>query len=342
MSLKFQTSGRNPFIFFAPLALSVLVLVPTLYFNTRQTPGKPASIRSEPSPDHSEPPPVRESQPSSSFAGSERGGHFTAADFARHVAELRKKLPGRGFTIIIQTPFVVVGDGTPAAVKSQAETVRWAVAKLKQDYFEKDPVEILDIWLFKNEASYRKHALALFNDEPDTPYGYYSSEHKALIMNIETGGGTLVHEIVHPFVEANFPGCPAWFNEGLGSLYEQSGEVDGHIHGYTNWRLPGLQRAIRDRAVPSFKTLMATDTRAFYNEDKGTNYGQARYLCYYLQERGLLVKFYKEFYAHRTQDPTGYQTLQTILNEPDMNAFQQKWEKFVLDLGEEFTLKVSP
>ena len=24
-------------------------------------------------------------------------------------------------------------------------------------------------------------------------------------MNISTGGGTLVHEIVHPFIEANFP-----------------------------------------------------------------------------------------------------------------------------------------
>ena len=25
-----------------------------------------------------------------------------------------------------------------------------------------------------------------------------------------TGGGTLVHEIVHPFLRANFPECPAW------------------------------------------------------------------------------------------------------------------------------------
>jgi hypothetical protein len=325
MMLKFQTSNRSPFIFFAPLALSVLVLIPTLYFNTRQIPGKPSSI-------YSELPPASEPQ---------SGGGFTDADFARHVAQLKKKLPGRDFTIIVQSPFVVIGDGTPAAVRSQAETVKWAVAKLKQDYFTKDPQEILGIWLFKNEASYRKHTLALFNDEPDTPYGYYSSAHKALIMNIETGGGTLVHEIVHPFVEANFPDCPAWFNEGLGSLYEQSGDLDGHIHGYTNWRLPGLQSAIRARSLPSFKTLTATSTSEFYNQDKGTNYGQARYLCYYLQERGLLVKFYQEFYAHRSDDPTGYKTLQTILNEPDMDAFQKKWEKFVLELSEEFTLKVS-
>jgi hypothetical protein len=335
MSLNFQTSNRATFILFAPLALSVLVLVSTLYFSTRQTPGE--QFNSSPPESHALMPSLKEPEKESASGGPRR---FTDADFASHIAQLKKKIPGREFTIIIESPFVVIGDGTPAAVRSQAGTVRWAVEKLKQDYFEKDPVEILDIWLFKDEASYRKHTRALFKDEPDTPYGYYSSAHKALIMNIETGGGTLVHEIVHPFVEANFPDCPAWFNEGLGSLYEQSGEQDGHIYGYTNWRLPGLQSAIKARAVPSFKILTATDTRGFYYGDKGTNYGQARYLCYYLQERGLLIKFYKEFYANRRTDPTGYRTLQAVLNEPDMDAFQKKWEKFVLDLRVEFTLLV--
>lgn len=207
MSIKSQRPNSRALILFAPLALSVLVLLPILYFNTRQTPGKQQVS-------HAELSPVREA-PS--------GGSFTDADFARHIEQLKKKIEGRSFTILVQSPFVVIGDGTPAAVKAQSETVRWAVDKLKQDYFDKDPAEILDIWLFKNEASYRKHARLLFNDEPDTPYGYYSSSHKALIMNIETGGGTLVHEIVHPFIEANFPNCPAWLNEGLGSLYEQSG-----------------------------------------------------------------------------------------------------------------------
>ena len=141
---------------------------------------------------------------------------------------------------------MVIGDETQGAVRERAEgTVKWAVDRLKQDFFANDPKEILDIWLFKDAASYEKHARLLFGETPTTPYGYYSSTHKALIMNIETGGGTLVHEIVHPFMEANFPACPPWLNEGLGSLYEQCGDVDGHIHGFTNWRLPGLQRADR-------------------------------------------------------------------------------------------------
>ena len=111
--------------------------------------------------------------------------------------------------------------------------------------------------------------------------------HQALVMNIATGGGTLVHEIVHPFMAANFPGCPSWFNEGLASLYEQCGEREGRIRGETNWRLPGLQQAIRADRVPSFESLMSTTTRQFYDKDPGTNYSQARYLCYYLQEQGM-------------------------------------------------------
>lgn len=257
----------------------------------------------------------------------------TDMDFARHVAQLRKRLPAKEFSIVIQRPFVVIGDEPLATINEHAEhTIKWAVDKLKQDFFSKDPQGILDIWLFKDAASYEKNTLLLFGEKPSTPYGYYSSTHKALIMNIATGGGTLVHEIVHPFVEANFPACPPWLNEGLGSLYEQSGEVGGHIHGFTNWRLPGLQRAINSGKVPSFKSLTEMNGHSFYDEDKGTNYGQARYLCYYLQEQALLIKFYQEFRTHQKEDPTGYKTLQRVLGEADMDGFKTKWEKYVLTL----------
>src|SRR5688500_12493420 len=151
-------------------------------------------------------------------------------------------------------------------------------------------------------------------------------------MDISTGGGTLVHEIVHPFIEANFPECPPWFNEGLGSLYEQSAEQDGHIRGLTNWRLAGLKNAIRAGRVPSFRDLMAADVDAFYNDDRGTNYAQSRYLLYYLQEKKLLVRYYREFYSKRADDPTGYETLKRVLGEADMDAFKGRWETFVMGL----------
>ena len=260
---------------------------------------------------------------------------FTAADYAQHVMRLKKKVPGPEFSIVIQPPFVVIGDEPAGDVRRYAErTIKWAVDRLKAAYFEKDPAEILDVWLFRDKESYEKHCRAIFKHAPTTPYGYYSDSDRALVMNIATGGGTLVHEIVHPFMAANFPGCPAWFNEGLGSLYEQCEDKDGLIHGLTNWRLAGLQEAIRKKQVPSFQALCTTTDDRFYADGRGTNYAQARYLCYYLQEQGLLQKFYRRFAGNRAKDPSGYETLKAVLGRDDagMKTFQREWEAYVLRL----------
>ncbi len=258
---------------------------------------------------------------------------FTSADYAQHMMGLKTRIPGNDFSAVIEPPFVVIGDEGRRVVKLHAEeTVRWAVKRLKAAYFEKEPASIIDIWLFKDEDSYEKYAREIFNDEPSTPFGYSSSEHKALVMNIGTGGGTLVHEMVHAFMDADFPACPAWFNEGLASLYEQSSGDSTRIWGLTNWRLASLQKAIKEKRVSSFDMLIHTTRNEFYNEDRGINYAQARYLCYYLQENGLLRKYYRLFKAGRAKDPTGYDTLKAVLGEKDMAAFQKKWEKFVLGL----------
>jgi len=258
---------------------------------------------------------------------------LTDADYAEHVNKVKRQTPNNKFTILVEKPFVVVGDDSPEEVKRRAtDTVRWTVEHIKKQYFAKDPDHIISCWLFKDKESYDKYTKFIFDDTPTTPYGYYSYKHKALIMNIGTGGGTLVHEIVHPYMAANFPECPSWFNEGLASLYEQAGEVRGRIVGYPNWRLPGLQRAIKAENINSFEKLCGTTTQQFYGDEKGTNYSQARYLCYYLQEQGLLEKYYQAFVKNKKSDPTGYQTLKSLLGEKDMDDFQKRWEKFVLKL----------
>ena len=253
------------------------------------------------------------------WAAEASAAGFTNAQYAAHIAALKKKLPSKEFSIVLEKPFVVVGDLPAADLRKRwaAGTVRWPAVKLKAAYFKKDPIHILDIWLFKDEASYEQHSKALWGSKPSTPYGYYSSFNRALVMNIATGGGTLVHEIVHPFVEANFPDCPAWFNEGLGSLYEQSTERNG---------------SSAPASCPPSRRLPGRATAVFYTSARGNNYAQARYLCYYLQERGLLRKYYRAFHANRKTDPTGYGTLVATLSKPDMAVFQKRWEGWVLKL----------
>ncbi len=253
---------------------------------------------------------------------------------ARRVAELEALYGAgeRGWVVLAEPPFVVVGDGSLEQVESHARgTVRWAVEKLEAAYFERAPSELITIWLFETTESYERHALELFGERPDTPYGYYSGSDRALVMNIGTGGGTLVHEIVHPYMATNFPACPTWFNEGLASLYEQSAERDGEIIGLTNWRLAGLQAAIRANDLPTFRELCESG-EGFYTADRGSNYAQARYLCHWLQEQSLLHRYYREFSTQgHVEDPTGYATLVALVG-PDMDDFRARWEAFVIGL----------
>ena len=85
-----------------------------------------------------------------------RASDRTDADFAAHIEQLKKKLPSEDFTIVVQKPFVVIGDEPADDVKEHSvRTVKWAVDKLKQEYFSKDPKEIIDIWLFKRQGFVR-------------------------------------------------------------------------------------------------------------------------------------------------------------------------------------------
>ena len=248
------------------------------------------------------------------------------AELAERAEALERTWGKRGFTVLVEAPFVVIGDDPPDRVRDHARgLVRWSVRLLEKELFDERPEPVIEVWLFKDARSYRKHTWKIWKEKPTTPFGWYSPEHRALIMNIDTGGGTLVHEIVHPYVEADFPDAPAWLNEGLGSLYEGVTEKDGRIWGVPNWRLRGLKEGLRAGQVPSFATLFASTAAEFYDMDHG--YGQARYLCLWLQERGLLVDFYEKLRAGG--DPT--KTLEQLTGKK-LDAFQREWQPWVLGL----------
>ena len=63
-----------------------------------------------------------------------------------------------------------------------------------------------------------------------------------------------------------------------------------------------------------------------------TGYAQARYLCLYLQEKGLLHRYYDAFSAGVAADPTGYKTLVRVLGDPDMARFETQWQAWALAL----------
>lgn len=257
------------------------------------------------------------------------------ADLAQAARVARELISGSpsAFHIVAEGPWLLVGDGGAAEVEARRKTVAWTTQQLRADFFPRDPPDVWTIWLFADDASYVGHTEAFFGRTPHTPYGYADGERRALVMNIGTGGGTLVHELVHPFIDANLPGCPPWINEGLASLYEHVGERGGHIWGFPNWRLPGLQVAIREGDLPSLRWLTAATPDEFYGESGGTNYAMARYLMQYLQDEGHLRPFVAAYTAGRGADPTGYQTLLDTVGADDVAAFSARWEAWALGLS---------
>jgi len=258
---------------------------------------------------------------------------LTDADYAQYVMKLRRDI-SPDFTIVVARPFVVIGNEPFADVDFRARvTVKWTVDQLKSLYFTDDPDRIITIWIFDDGSSYARYTRLLLDEEPISPFGFYAPEREMMLMNIALGNGTLVHEIVHPFVERNFPECPPWFNEGLGSLYETTIERDGRIWGRTNWRLTGLQEAIRFLELGTFEELFAMDEDEFYGDLSGNNYAQARFLLQFLQETGRLVDFYHTFRQGFFHDPTGAESLRSVLGEDDLLEFQRYWQRWVMGLG---------
>lgn len=245
-------------------------------------------------------------------------------------AALEARLRGQGFTVLVEPPFVVIGDESPATVRHHAAGIlRWSIRLLEAEYFKARPAKLIEIWLFRNKASFVRGARKFFGDEPDTPYGYYSSEHEAMVMNIGPGAGTLVHEVVHPYVEANFPEAPAWFNEGLASLYERPTEKKGRIWGLPNWRLPNLKKEIAAETLPALGKLLGTSRDEFYNAEFDA-YAYARYLLLYLQDQGKLTEFYRKFTADK-DDPTGRKALEAVVGEP-IDRFEPRWRRWTVAL----------
>jgi hypothetical protein len=259
-----------------------------------------------------------------------------AKEDVRFTESLRRKAAlvardlGAECTVVVHAPFVIAGDMNKENLNRwYRETIAPAAEAFGDTYFDVEPNEPITVLLFTGDESYNRFAKQLFGDEAISVYGYYKPHTRTLVMNIATGGGTLVHELAHALMAFDFPDVPDWFNEGLASLYEQCrfGERDGHrtIEGLVNWRLPSLQRAIQAKKLDSLESLITSND--FRGRNVGLNYAHARYFCMYLQEHGLLAKYYRAFRESRQDDPKGLMTAQHVLGEkwPKLDQDFQTW-----------------
>ncbi|MBI5779322.1 MAG: hypothetical protein HZA49_07690 [Planctomycetes bacterium] len=246
------------------------------------------------------------------------------------MAEMKEEL-GDGYLIDYAAPYVIAGNiPRPELDRIRDGTIKGCSAALYQDYFEKKPDYLIKVYLFKDAETYEDYCVRIGGRKPSSPYGFYQDATRSLIMNIGTGTGTLVHEMVHALIKPDFPDAPAWFNEGLGSLYEQCRiESGGSLRGLINWRYQGLMEGKAENKLRPLKDLLKLTEDEFYGQGKGLNYAQARYFCLYLQEQKVLSKFYKRFRDDFKGDQTGTKFVEQLLNK-SIDSIDNDWQKWVI------------
>lgn len=271
-------------------------------------------------------------------------GPFTPAELEAERASLQDDA-GPPFQSAVVAPFVILAEGHSGDSRDRttlddaAQTVTWARDRLRASFFEREPGKIVSIWVFADEESYMRGASATLGTIPTTPYGFYRPCKRQLVVNAGLGWGTMVHELVHAFMAADFPEAPTWMNEGLASLFEAprdavptagTGAPAASIRGEVNWRLPALRDAIArgGRAAPSFEEMFEGSRGDFDGKRGALLYATSRYLLYYLQENGQLVAFYRAFRSAVGSDPTGRATLARV-TQKDMPALRRAFEAFV-------------
>ncbi len=224
------------------------------------------------------------------------------------------RIDDRSFHSVVRPPFVVIGNLPAGRLGRIADgsVVRPAQA-MWRSYFTRKPTDVITVYLFGDGASYRKGAKKLFNDTDLPHFGYYKPARRTMVMNINTGTGTLVHELTHALISYDFPRVPTWFNEGLGSLHEQCYVRPDRVVGAVNWRLPALQKAIADGKLRPLRELIGRDD--FYGARRGLNYAQARYFVMYMQHKGSLGKFYKDLRRRHADGGTSSEAVEAVFGK---------------------------
>jgi len=221
------------------------------------------------------------------------------------LAALREQV-GESFRVARRGPFLVAADLDREAFATLVDGVIACCRQcLRKDYFTTEPDRVITVYVLRNEATYTAYLRLLFHMDPISPYGHYGYSQRYIVVNYDTGPGTLVHEMTHALMAPDFPQAPIWISEGLASLYEQCRVENDSLKGDPNWRLPELRRALDAGTTTSLAKLMAMDVSEFRAKQESLHYAESRYFCKFMEERGVLRQVYSTFRDRHAEDLTG-------------------------------------
>ena len=120
-------------------------------------------------------------------------------------------------------------------------TISWLHGHMMRDFCRIAPETAeKSIYLFRDKDSYDYYTRQWIGRSVRGVRGLMTKD--KIMVDTMSGSGTLAHELVHDYIQNDFPQIPGWFEEGISALYEQSAEIEGRMVGLVNFRLQSKER----------------------------------------------------------------------------------------------------
>ncbi len=238
---------------------------------------------------------------------------------------------GDQFALLVRPPFVLAGNCPPKRLEELfSSVVEPFVRAFAVQFDARLPDEPVVLLVFKDNASYRRWAERLDQDDRRGYTGYYQREARRVLADVSAGTGPLTHELTHALTHFDFPPLPEWFDEGLGALYESPQfRSDGlAVFGTDNWRRYYVLYALRTGRLRPLEALLQSGR--IRPDHQAVDYAHARYFCLFLQSTGRLVPFYRRWRDAYERDPNGVQTLRQLFDGASLTQVDNQFRHWLL------------
>jgi hypothetical protein len=173
-------------------------------------------------------------------------------------------------------------------------------------------------YLYPSLEAYGAYCVARWGEACRSSFGFFHAEPRLLLVNTAPGLGTLLHEMVHPILDEDFPDAPAWLAEGLASVFEAPRfDTAGDVHGDRNERddrlLAALQSVTEAGEVRLEALFGMTDARFREREGEELRYAMARSALRWLDSQGKMWPFYEALRDGVGADATGESAFRSVM-----------------------------
>ena len=251
--------------------------------------------------------------PTVDLAGRASDDAQARADLAADVrqrTEAARRTYGDGVPLRVESDlFVLVRAEEGARFDEAADLAQRGLDAYLGSFFSRRPDRAVTVYVVRSATAFAQLRDGRLTSRVEGDLGAYSRSTRDLIVNIGPGSSSILHELVHPLVQTDFPRAPSWFEEGIAALFEKPVfDPPGELHGARNWRTNRLDAALASpakRGKMHLQSLFALDDNTLDGPDQDVDNAMARTFCQWVDGRGLLWPFYRAWRDGVAEDPGG-------------------------------------